>query len=400
VSNDDERDTAEATPEEDLEELEERYGAPPFPRPNDAKYAVAEHGDHGWLYVTESGDLLADVRGREMADLFVDALRRRDDGRRSGDAKTSGAGGGTDLREGAASTGSQVGVSPVKQSQPDEAASPTTAKVTAPGRDNPNTTPVRGPEEAGTFTPPGPCPYQYFGTGDIFYSCKLRAGHIGMHEAPCGMAWSPSMTMAPVRDTAEAKALGTWVCRKCGTEWKGKPPTECPKCPSEDRPNEGPLGAAIGRLEQALDRLKAETVRSLVAEIAHAEVHEAITILEDVRDRRERVPPINAEFSDAMRKMAGELVVLRKVAEAARAYVDVPSGQGDEPEFDALCDAVFGLSSGSAESPLFELEAILDEIVQRWEGHWADFDEDAFSAAITRLKLVRASAKATAKENK
>lgn len=47
------------------------------PRSGEARYEAKPHGDRGWLYVTEGGDLLADVCGQEIADLLVDALRRR-----------------------------------------------------------------------------------------------------------------------------------------------------------------------------------------------------------------------------------------------------------------------------------------------------------------------------------
>jgi hypothetical protein len=43
-------------------------------RTSEAGIEVHPHGDHGWLYVTRRGDLLADVRGRDVADLLVSAL--------------------------------------------------------------------------------------------------------------------------------------------------------------------------------------------------------------------------------------------------------------------------------------------------------------------------------------
>lgn len=39
---------------------------------------------------------------------------------------------------------------------------------------------------------------------------------------------------------------------------------------------------------------------------------------------------------------------------------------------------------------LFDFEAVLDEIVQLWDASCDDFREDAFAAAITRLKILRA----------
>lgn len=41
----------------------------------EARYEAKPHGENGWLWVTENGDLLADVRGQRIADLLVSALR-------------------------------------------------------------------------------------------------------------------------------------------------------------------------------------------------------------------------------------------------------------------------------------------------------------------------------------
>lgn len=54
---------------------------------------------------------------------------------------------------------------------------------------------------------PGPCPNQLSGMADTVYTCSLRAGHDGLHEAAGGVAW----THGHRREDSDATEIAIWA---------------------------------------------------------------------------------------------------------------------------------------------------------------------------------------------